>query len=121
MKPLVRFTLEGEPVPKARPRVLRNGHVYTPKRTVDYETALRLAARAAFFVYPTDQKGLVVSALFGRTAMRGDLDNLLKSLLDAMQGIIYVDDRQVWGFKDVAQFRAETPFTEATVWAGEGS
>ena len=35
----------GEPVPKARPRMTRSGHVYTPKRTADYEAAVKAAWR----------------------------------------------------------------------------
>jgi hypothetical protein len=39
----VMFTVEGEPMVKARPRVTRSGHTYTPKTTVDAERRVREA------------------------------------------------------------------------------
>ena len=33
----IKFTIEGEPKGKGRPRFTRGGHAYTPKETVEYE------------------------------------------------------------------------------------
>ena len=40
---ILRFTVEGKPVGKARPRFTRKGFAYTPEKTVRYEAAVRAA------------------------------------------------------------------------------
>lgn len=40
---ILRFTVEGKPVGKARPRFTRRGFAYTPEKTVRYEAAVRAA------------------------------------------------------------------------------
>ena len=42
------FEVPGQPVGKARPRFTRTGHAYTPKKTTDYEAAVRKAFRIAY-------------------------------------------------------------------------
>ena len=104
------FTVPGRPIPKGRPRVTRYG-TYTPPATRAYEEAVREAWRAAGSVsFPADVPlRLVVSAHFApsgrpsrktRAAMlgqphtlhRGDLDNIVKSVMDALNGCAYPDD-----------------------------
>jgi hypothetical protein len=41
------FAIQGVPIGKARPRVLRSGHVYTPAKSVAYECQVQLAATVA--------------------------------------------------------------------------
>jgi Holliday junction resolvase RusA-like endonuclease len=43
---IAEFTIEGKPIPKARPRIA-NGRAYTPKRTSKYEKLVRARATAA--------------------------------------------------------------------------
>ena len=38
----VKFTVLGTPVAKGRPRMTRQGHTYTPQKTVAYENLVRL-------------------------------------------------------------------------------
>ena len=38
---ILRFTVPGKPVGKARPRFTRRGFAYTPEKTVRYEAAVR--------------------------------------------------------------------------------
>lgn len=92
----VSFTSSGEPVPKGRPRVVGR-RTYTPLATVQAETVLGWAARKAMGGQPPLTGPLAVDLAFSttRAALRGDLDNLAKLVLDAMNKIVYVDDRQV--------------------------
>ena len=108
----IEFTVPGAPVPKARPRVA-SGRAYTPRATKGYEELVAWSGRAAM-------QGAFVSALNGpvgaelaftlpwpaswakerRAAAlwpvgRVDVDNLVKAVLDALNGICYADDRQV--------------------------
>ena len=43
----VQFTIDSPPIAKARPRLTRRGHAYTPKATRQYEAVVAEAARAA--------------------------------------------------------------------------
>ncbi len=102
------------PRPKQRPR-FSLGHTYTPKETQQYEKAIGAVVREkmterytkwAFvnidFHYQIpksatkEQKRMVDIAPIIH-AKRPDLDNLQKSVLDALNGILWDDDSIVWG------------------------
>ena len=72
------------PRPKARPRF--RGHAYTPKETLEYERAIRS--------YVAIQYQRPKKAPEHKTG-RPDLDNLIKGVMDALNGILWLDDAQV--------------------------
>lgn len=110
-----RFTVEGPPVPKARPRVV-NGHVYTPARTKVYEEAVGYAALAArTWDVPTDRPVSVVAWFYMPNRRRVDIDNLLKSLFDGMQGVLLVDDGQVVDVEARKRMDRDNPRAEVCV------
>lgn len=95
-----------EPVAKARPRMTRSGHVYTPKKTETAESIMRWWAYNAvglnevpvfsgavhvdiefIFTKPKSVKRL-------RHTVKPDLDNLIK-INDAFNGIFWRDDSQI--------------------------
>lgn len=89
------FTIEGEPMSKARPRTTRSGHTYTPKATVEAEQRVIIAFNQAqnklFF-----EHNLAAEFKFYRgTRHKKDVDNMEKLVLDALNGIAYPDDSQV--------------------------
>lgn len=95
------FTVPGPPVPKGRPRVVRRAgktRTFTPKRTVAYETRVRLCALQAALrtEWPLRQRASYAVALrvFGARA-NADTDNLAKALLDGMEDVCFANDRQV--------------------------
>lgn len=94
---VLRFTVPGEPLGKGRPRVTKNG-TYTPKATRDAEARVRAALDAA---YPTpllvvEDEALSIALTVYRYERRTrDVDNLLKLVMDALNGLAYVDDAQV--------------------------
>ncbi len=112
MNPLV-FVVPGTPVAKARPRVVRRaGKVmtHTPKNTVDFENRVRFAARDAGARPLEGPVSIEIEARWplprSRYRKRGpvpvewrtkapDLDNVVKSVTDALNGIAYADDSQV--------------------------
>ena len=104
------FTVPGDPVPKARPRVVR-GRTYTPKRTVLYEMAVAYAATLAIrnigdTRWNSDGRFKVTIDFWLGNARHCDLDNLSKAILDALTpkpgrgsvkppGMFWRDDWQV--------------------------
>lgn len=95
-----------DPVAKGRPRFSRGGHVYTPTTTKSYESILRwrlkdlikqnpsiytMALRVTIFFFlkkPDSVKRYYPS-------VRPDIDNYLKAVLDAMNGVVFKDDGQI--------------------------
>jgi len=93
---MIRITVPGRPVPKARPRLGvrgRKAYVYTPPETKEYENLVGWVARCAG-CKPLNGPLAVELHLFIR-GRSGDVDNYCKSILDGLNGIAYVDDDQV--------------------------
>ena len=95
---VITVVIDGEPVPKARPRVIHNGgsgRVFTPKKTIEAEQRIGWEIRR---VYPgllaDPERRWLVWARFD-CVQGSDVDNLTKLVLDAANRIIWVDDRQV--------------------------
>ena len=112
----LQFTVPGEPRGKGRPRFTRRGFAYTDTATRDYETLIREQATAAMRYWPDGMVATPVSVRIDiykgvpkswsmakrRRALDGqeipgkpDLDNVAKGVLDAMNGVAYIDDTQV--------------------------
>lgn len=91
---LLSVTVPGEPAPKGRARQGR-GRTYTPAATVDAEQRLGWAFRAAH-VIRNDHDDLGLRVVFrASTRQRRDLDNCIKLVCDAANGIVWRDDVQV--------------------------
>ncbi|MFB5068306.1 MAG: RusA family crossover junction endodeoxyribonuclease [Aerococcus sanguinicola] len=110
---MIELVIPGECVPKGRPRFTKAGHAYTPKKTRAYEAKLKLYFRRA--VKEPMEGPLSVTLVIGRPFLksftkkktaealnldlwpisRPDLDNYVKAVLDAGNGILFADDSQV--------------------------
>lgn len=91
------FTAHAVPVPKARARVVAGGRMsFTPKRTRDYETYVRSCAELAVSAHGswprTNEGGYRLRVAVYRAANRGDLDNLVKGVSDALNRSTALDD-----------------------------
>jgi Holliday junction resolvase RusA-like endonuclease len=93
------FTVDGRVRGKGRPRVRRDtGRFYTPKLTVEYQRAVAWeASRARPKKWPLDKSTLYHVRIFighggGHLV---DVDNASKAILDACEGILWPNDRQV--------------------------
>lgn len=101
---LLLLTVKGDPVPAARARVTRFG-TYTPARYLKYRRALSEFLKLEFkplsddcFYYdipPKDRCFGVRARFYRSTFQRTDVDNLVKSVLDAGTSILWEDDSQV--------------------------
>jgi len=115
---MLHFHIDGDPVPKGRPKFTSIAgfmRTYTPRKTVDYELTVKAAAKAA--MGPTDlletpvgvylyirlpipkshSKKRKDACLSGqeKPIKKPDIDNLAKSILDGMNGVIWKDDAQI--------------------------
>lgn len=95
------IVIEGEPKPKERPRtfVTRSGkpRTITPDSTKREEERIGWLVKQGFMLDEPDERHVFGVSLSFHCAKkkRGDLDNLVKLVLDAMNGIVWVDDVQV--------------------------
>lgn len=93
------FIVPGAPVPCGRPRVVPGKGAFTPKRTRDYQALARTCAQFAINVArwkvgaKTEQYAVNIEVF--RATRRGDVDNYGKSILDALNGVAWLDDSQV--------------------------
>ena len=130
----VTFFVPGEPTAKGRPRMARNGRVYTPEKTAHAESLAKMAASTAMGQNPPLEGPLSLQmvARFGvpgswsgarkeralageeMPTKRPDVDNLIKLVADAMNGIVYGDDAQIV-LMSAAKVYAPQAGTEITV------
>lgn len=111
--PLFFVTIHGNPIPKGRPRVA--GHAYTPQRTREYEALVRDTVALLWRRDPLKLAVAVTLRFYRDSARRVDLDNLVKSTVDAIQGVILEDDSQVWCLHAEKAIDRESPRVELLV------
>ena len=134
----VKFEVLGVPVGKSRPKFSTvNGHAvaYTPTKTANYETLVKLAYQQqcggkvydkdiqlraeimAYFPIPkSDSKVKREGKLSGkiRPTKKPDSDNIAKCVLDALNGIAYHDDSQICELL-VRKYYSDQPRAEVTI------
>ena len=110
----VEFTIDGDPIGKARPRMnTRTGKAYTPTKTRMYEDYIKLLYRTQVKYYFEGYVRLTIKAFYGvaksdskkkkedklsnilRPIKKPDLDNIVKLIADGLNGIAYKDDTQI--------------------------
>jgi len=121
------FSVEGNPVPKARPvtRFKDGGRVrtFTPRTTEAWEAAVAFAANRAMHGSDPLHGNLAITLRFYRKDRAAcDLDNLAKAVLDAVQarpdapfGICFLDDRQIVELHLYKSTDRDRPRVEVTV------
>jgi Holliday junction resolvase RusA-like endonuclease len=93
-----------KPVPKGRPKFGR-GFAFTPKKTRDYENALKdelSKIMTSLSSNPFDCS-IEIDLCFlllkpkkpSNPYPSGDIDNYIKAFLDAANGVLFLDDKQV--------------------------
>lgn len=109
----VTFEVEGNWVGKGRPRLAKGGHTYTPAGTKTYEEKVCIQYKRnckAFFEKETPVAIDIIGLksvpknlskdkdfLLGKPCLRTpDADNILKIVCDALNGVAYDDDKQVY-------------------------
>lgn len=120
---MIKIEVLGDVVPCARPRFSK-GRVYQPTRNVAYRKRVEMAARLVMKDRePLDGEICAEVKIFRkwkRTARQsGDLDNLIKSLWDGLNGIVFRDDVQIVRCV-IEKFQdKERPRAEIEIWSLE--
>lgn len=133
----MRFTVPGEPTGKARPKVYNNGSFVrgvTPEKTVLYENLVKvefqrqcsrqpiienpvaLKIKCFYGLAMRDSKKKKTAKLAGaiRPTKKPDIDNCIKIIADALNGLAYVDDTQIVAVV-AEKFYAEIPRVEVEI------
>lgn len=98
---VAQFTIEGEPVSKARARFTNYRSTvrsYTPQKTKDGEAAVArafLEQVAPGYTPDGDSTFGVYCLFFNATRQRRDVDNMIKLILDGLNKVAWADDNQV--------------------------
>lgn len=106
----VKFKIATPVVAKQRPRLGKNGHIYTPTKTKVFEQICKLSYKDYYF----DKEYIAVKIKFlfevpksysnkkREDALKGnirptkaDIDNYIKSVLDGLNGVAWSDDRYI--------------------------
>lgn len=113
----LQITIPGEPIGKGRPRFVRaTGRTFTPEKTSRYENLVRLTftqkypdhhpidskvelfIRAYFPIpesWPKYRKANAAGGIEKKTS-KPDLDNIIKSVCDGLNGVAWTDDARIW-------------------------
>lgn len=133
------FQIHGAPVQKERPRFRRYGRKvisYTPTKTKRYEEAVRSAFSSFADSVPCEDEDVAVGMelIFFmpipeklpkyrlkqieeqsfRPLHKPDIDNLIKSVLDGLNGAAYHDDRQIISVS-AEKYYSDNPMTQVII------
>lgn len=134
----LKFTVLGEPVGKGRPKFSTAGgfvNAYTPEKTVNYETLVKLEYRRQCHDFKFDKDtplDMRVTAYYSipkstskkkRTLMlerkirpikKPDSSNVMKAIEDGLNGIAYHDDTQIVD-SQTRRFYSDNPRVVVTI------
>lgn len=126
---MIRFSLPIAPVPKARARVLKSGRSYTPRKTKLFERQVGLFARRYAPITPLDVplklslRFILVRPKSSKRALpsvKPDIDNYIKAVKDALNGIIWSDDSRICEVHAVKEYGASPRIdVEVDTWKGD--
>ena len=111
---MLTFKVEGNCVPKQRPRKGKGGQFYTPKRTLDYEEKVRVAALAKK-ARPSDKVVMLKCRFHFDDRRNRDLDNCVKSVSDALNGVAWDDDAQICHLHAHKYYNHQGGYTEVII------
>lgn len=110
------LVIYGEPIPQGRPRFTKTGHTYDPQRSKNYKQLVRfwvtqhlkkiagwkpfenaLCVDLTFYMgipssWSKEKRIKAINGQIRPITRNGDIDNMVKAILDANNGLLWVDD-----------------------------
>ena len=127
----VEFTVPGPAKAKARPRVGKGGRIYTPSDSHKYEKKVRECYEGLYYF---DDEYISIKIIFWFSIpksyskqkrqdcaegfirpSRADIDNYIKSVLDGLNKVAYVDDRYIYKIEAEKRYTEYEARTEITI------
>lgn len=110
----ISLTIPGEPMAKQRPKWFKHG-TYTPEKTVGYESYIKELFATKYSEFMPKDRALLINIWAGllmpksaskkkvaemklgiiAPEKRPDVDNLLKTVMDALEKLAYKNDSQI--------------------------
>ena len=142
---IVTFTIPGKPFAKQRARATRQGRMFTPAKTVQFERTVgqiaaavaqepftgpvRLTVLATFEPAPSWPKKKRAAHMHRPHTQKPDLDNCIKAIKDGLNRIAWADDsqvseviaRKVWGLRAQTVVHVEPLTSFETSGAGDAA
>lgn len=135
MSEIITFTHVGKPIPLQRPRFSRTGRVYNPnkcdqrqfaanveqyKPQTPLSGAIRITLKYVFkrpkSHFGTGRNSAILKSSAPRFhTTKPDVDNLVKFTLDAMNGVFFMDDKQVVDIRATKVY-GEDPASIVSMW-----
>ncbi len=131
---MIKFFVHGIPKPKARARTVRNKHTgeihsFTPDTTASWEQSVLIQALEHKPDHPLDEPlGMGLQFDLPRPkslskkrqwpSVKPDLDNLVKAIQDALNGVYYVDDSRICEMV-IRKRYGPNPGVEISLWGIE--
>lgn len=95
-------------------RTTRQGRMYKTQEAADYGMGVGWIVMEHGINPMTGP--VCLSLQFYRPMQRGDLDNRIKAVLDALNGVLYKDDKQVVELHAFLADDKHNPRVEVTIW-----
>lgn len=147
MNLIYEFEVDGEPVACQRPKVSNiygHAHGYTPQKTLDYEHYVGFCFKQKYqdakplldplrvdieFYFPLIKSDYTKKGNLSKSGLeklseqihpttQKDIDNCIKSVLDGLNQIAYVDDKQVYDVHAIKKY-SQTPKTIIKIYKEE--
>jgi len=136
--PSFQAIIEGVPVAKGRPRMSSFGgfaRAYTPAKTRHAEEDLAFAVKGLWgkeplsvplrvnivFTFCHPKSASKKDRLDTRHIKRPDADNLAKTVLDSLNGVLWSDDSIIWQMSISKRYGASPSTSIAVEWAVDAS
>lgn len=114
------FTVPGQPRPKERPRFGR-GRGYTSEATRAAEARVASSFRDNLGIRHTIETPVTGDLqlrcwFYRKNAVAADTTNLVKVVEDGLNGIAWVDDKQIKSLRADQEIDRDNPRTEVEIW-----
>jgi crossover junction endodeoxyribonuclease RusA len=111
---VLRLEIPGSPLPKQRPR-FAGKRVYSPSKAEERRVRNHVTFQLPLHYKPLKGTVRVTADFYRKDKRRVDLDNLVKLVADALNGLVFDDDSQIRHWVANMHVDKENPRTVLTI------